>query len=130
MREYRLLNVKMKREKNNNERRGFHFGFGSHRLCQGRLVVCRRLPKLFCRSQYSFGCDFGSFTVLFYICLVNLFFNIFLLDTVYSYSLWCFVLVNFKLLIKYIHIVLLFKIFIMDRDYHSIRAQMSTLFPP
>ncbi|CAI6360687.1 unnamed protein product [Macrosiphum euphorbiae] len=54
------IDVEMERENDNNERRGFLlFGFGSHRLCQGRLVVCRRV---FLNCLATLSVVFGAFS--------------------------------------------------------------------
>jgi hypothetical protein len=53
-----VIDVEMERE-NNNKRRGFLFGFGSHRLCQGRLVVCRRV---FLNCPAALSVVFGAFS--------------------------------------------------------------------
>lgn len=53
------IDVETERENNNNERRGFLFGFGSHRLCQGRLVFCRRV---FLNCLVALSVVFGAFS--------------------------------------------------------------------
>lgn len=90
------------RERNsvyNNERRGFLFGFGSHRLCQGRLVVChrRRLPKLPFRAAHlsvEFPTRFRLVNVSYSLYIIYNIFSLFLVHIVvfyYRFFFWCFV---------------------------------------